>query len=136
MIYSSPNDNRFEEPEEPDNDRDSSKKWPIILTVVGVFLLLGLGGFLIANRTSKNKTEKNPVNTRLEVNGKERGALVREQAQNYIFAGEYDQAISLLTSYLSENPDDAEAQQLLEQARNRKALQESPELDILSAYNS
>ena len=135
LIYSSPEDKK--EPEYEDEDKKSSKKWPIILTVVGVILLLGLGGFLIAGRSNgKNKEEKNPVNTRLEVNDRERGSLVREQAQNYIFAGEYDQAISLLTSYLEDNPDDAEAQQLLEQARNRKALAESPETDILSVYKS
>ncbi|MBP5747276.1 MAG: hypothetical protein J6W63_02795, partial [Treponema sp.] len=65
LIYSSPSDNGFGEPDETDDDKGSSKKWPLILTVVGVFLLLGLGGFLVANLTNKNKTEKNPINTRL-----------------------------------------------------------------------
>ena len=134
LIYSTPMDQETEEVEYPEAKKESSKKWPIILTVVGILLLLGIGGFLLANRSEKK--EKNPVNTRLEVNDRERGSLVCEQAQNYIFAGDYDQAISLLTGYLADNPNDSEAKELLEQARSRKALQESAQTDILSAYNA
>ncbi|MBQ5385084.1 MAG: tetratricopeptide repeat protein, partial [Treponema sp.] len=105
--------------DDDDKKEKKSKALPIILISSGVVLMAGIGTSIAVNSNGRAKTgEPAPGAEEYSETG---SALSRENtlslASLYIDNGDYDQAVLILSSYLSENPADEDARELLEKAQ-------------------
>ena len=105
--------------DDDDKKEKKSKALPIILISSGVVLMAGIGTSIAVNSNGRAKAgEPAPGAEEYSETG---SALSRENtlslASLYIDNGDYDQAVLILSSYLSENPADEDARELLEKAQ-------------------
>ena len=96
--------------------KKSGKGGLFALVAAGILLAGGGATYAVLNRgnASKSNAEKTGPNSKVP---SERDNVL-SLARHYMDDGEYGQAVSVLSSYVSENPDDDEAITLLERSKN------------------
>ena len=127
-----------------DGEKKKSGKGGLFALVAAGILLAGGGAtYAVLNRGKESKPEDGKA--RISPKAASERENILSLAGRYMDEGEYGQAVSVLASYVAENPDDSEAVSMLERSRNLSGMdlaydQDSSDdgdasKDILGDYN-